>query len=90
MSGTFSAGGLITGLDTNIAQPLDVWLQRIDGEPALQRRLVRPLRDEVERYGHFSLAAESMYDHPFQWLSLIHILSCRRSTLCRSRWSPSH
>jgi cytochrome c oxidase cbb3-type subunit II len=28
---------------------------------------VRPLRDEVERYGHFSLAAESMYDHPFQW-----------------------
>jgi cytochrome c oxidase cbb3-type subunit 2 len=25
------------------------------------------LRDEVERYGHFSLAAESMYDHPFQW-----------------------
>ena len=37
----------IAGLDTNIAQPLDVWLQRIDGEPALQRRLVRPLRDEV-------------------------------------------
>ncbi len=28
---------------------------------------VRPLRDEVERYGHYSLAAESMYDHPFQW-----------------------
>jgi cytochrome c oxidase cbb3-type subunit 2 len=28
---------------------------------------VRTLRDEVERYGHFSLAAESMYDHPFQW-----------------------
>ncbi len=28
---------------------------------------VRALRDEVERYGHFSLAAESMYDHPFQW-----------------------
>ena len=26
---------------------------------------VRPLRDEVERYGHYSLAAESMYDHPF-------------------------
>jgi cbb3-type cytochrome c oxidase subunit II len=25
------------------------------------------LRDEVERYGHYSLAAESMYDHPFQW-----------------------
>ncbi len=29
--------------------------------------MVRPLRDEVERYGHYSLAAESMYDHPFQW-----------------------
>jgi cytochrome c oxidase cbb3-type subunit 2 len=30
-------------------------------------QMVRPLRDEVERYGHYSLAAESMYDHPFQW-----------------------
>src|SRR5436305_5076192 len=28
---------------------------------------IRALRDEVERYGHFSIAAESMYDHPFQW-----------------------
>jgi len=28
---------------------------------------VRPFRDEAERYGHYSLAAESMYDHPFQW-----------------------
>lgn len=30
-------------------------------------QMVRPLRDEIERYGHYSLAAESMYDHPFQW-----------------------
>ena len=30
-------------------------------------QMIRSLRDEVERYGHFSLAAESMYDHPFQW-----------------------
>ncbi|GJD34989.1 cytochrome-c oxidase, cbb3-type subunit II [Methylobacterium aerolatum] len=30
-------------------------------------QMVRPMRDEVERYGHFSLAAESLYDHPFQW-----------------------
>jgi cytochrome c oxidase cbb3-type subunit 2 len=30
-------------------------------------QMIRPLRDEVERYGHYSLAAESMYDHPFQW-----------------------
>ena len=28
---------------------------------------IRTLRDEVERYGHYSIAAESMYDHPFQW-----------------------
>jgi cytochrome c oxidase cbb3-type subunit 2 len=30
-------------------------------------QMIRPIRDEVERYGHYSLAAESMYDHPFQW-----------------------
>lgn len=32
-------------------------------------QMIRPFRDEVERYGHYSLAAESMYDHPFQWAS---------------------
>lgn len=36
----------ISGLDTNVAQPLDVWLSRIDGEPAIQR-LLRPVRDEA-------------------------------------------
>jgi cytochrome c oxidase cbb3-type subunit 2 len=30
-------------------------------------QMVRPFRDEKERYGHYSLASESMYDHPFQW-----------------------
>jgi len=30
-------------------------------------QMIRPFRDEVERFGHYSLAAESMYDHPFQW-----------------------
>jgi cytochrome c oxidase cbb3-type subunit 2 len=30
-------------------------------------QMIRPMRDEVERYGMYSLAAESMYDHPFQW-----------------------
>ncbi|MFB2530941.1 cytochrome-c oxidase, cbb3-type subunit II [Paracoccus sp. p4-l81] len=30
-------------------------------------QMIRPMRDEVQRYGHYSLAAESMYDHPFQW-----------------------
>ena len=30
-------------------------------------QMIRPMRDEVDRYGHYSLAAELMYDHPFQW-----------------------
>jgi cytochrome c oxidase cbb3-type subunit 2 len=30
-------------------------------------QMIRPFRDEAERFGHYSLAAESMYDHPFQW-----------------------
>jgi len=30
-------------------------------------QMVRPFRDELERYGHYSLAVESIYDHPFQW-----------------------
>jgi cytochrome c oxidase cbb3-type subunit II len=34
---------------------------------ACHSQQIRPLRDEVERYGHYSLAAESMYDHPFLW-----------------------
>ena len=30
-------------------------------------QMIRPFRDETERYGNYSLAAESMFDHPFQW-----------------------
>ena len=30
-------------------------------------QMIRPLRAETERYGHYSLAGESVYDHPFQW-----------------------
>ena len=30
-------------------------------------QMIRPIRDEIVRYGHYSLAAESQYDHPFQW-----------------------
>ncbi|MDX8398337.1 MAG: cytochrome-c oxidase, cbb3-type subunit II, partial [Mariprofundaceae bacterium] len=30
-------------------------------------QMIRPFRDEKQRYGHYSLAAESKYDHPFQW-----------------------
>lgn len=37
----------ISGLDVNVAQPLDVWLRRIDGEPALTRTLIKPVREQV-------------------------------------------
>lgn len=30
-------------------------------------QMIRPFRDERERYGHYSLATESIYDYPFQW-----------------------
>ena len=38
-----------------------------EGGYVCHSQMIRPMRDEVERYGHYSLAAESMYDHPFQW-----------------------
>lgn len=38
-----------------------------EGCYACHSQMIRTMRDEIERYGHFSLAAESMYDHPFQW-----------------------
>ena len=38
-----------------------------EGCYACHSQMIRPFRDEVERYGHYSLAAESMFDHPFQW-----------------------
>jgi cytochrome c oxidase cbb3-type subunit 2 len=38
-----------------------------EGCTTCHSQMIRPMRDEVERYGHFSLAAESMYDHPFTW-----------------------
>ncbi|MEM6666893.1 MAG: cytochrome-c oxidase, cbb3-type subunit II [Pseudomonadota bacterium] len=43
----------------------DIYLR--EGCYVCHSQMVRPMRDEVERYGHYSLAAESMYDHPFQW-----------------------
>ena len=50
--------------------PLELAGQRIyirENCSACHSQQIRPLRDEVERYGHYSLAAESMYDHPFLW-----------------------
>lgn len=38
-----------------------------EGCYACHSQMVRPFRDEMLRYGHYSLAAESQYDHPFQW-----------------------
>src|SRR6056297_3802789 len=43
----------------------DVYIR--EGCYVCHSQMIRPMRDEVERYGHYSLAAESMYDHPFQW-----------------------
>jgi cytochrome c oxidase cbb3-type subunit 2 len=43
----------------------DIYIR--EGCYSCHSQMIRPLRDEVERYGHYSLAAESMYDHPFQW-----------------------
>ena len=43
----------------------DIYLR--EGCYVCHSQMIRPFRDEVERYGHYSLAAESMYDHPFQW-----------------------
>ena len=50
--------------------PLELAGQSIyvrEGCSVCHSQMIRPLRDEVERYGHYSLAAESMYDHPFLW-----------------------
>lgn len=50
--------------------PLELAGQQIyirEGCNVCHSQQIRPLRDEVERYGHYSLAAESMYDHPFLW-----------------------
>ena len=38
-----------------------------EGCYACHSQMIRTLRDEVERYGHYSLAAESKYDHPMLW-----------------------
>jgi len=43
----------------------DVYIR--EGCYVCHSQMIRPMRDEVERYGYYSLAAESQYDHPFQW-----------------------
>ncbi|MBC7404430.1 MAG: cytochrome-c oxidase, cbb3-type subunit II [Cytophaga sp.] len=43
----------------------DVYLR--EGCYGCHSQMIRPLRGETERYGHYSVAGESVYDHPFQW-----------------------
>lgn len=43
----------------------DIYIR--EGCYACHSQMIRTLRSDVDRYGHFSLAAESMFDHPFQW-----------------------
>jgi len=38
-----------------------------DGCTVCHTQMVRPLRSETERYGHYSVAGESVYEHPFLW-----------------------
>lgn len=43
----------------------DIYLR--EGCYLCHSQMIRPFRDEKERYGHYSLAVESQYNHPFQW-----------------------
>src|ERR1700690_2411308 len=43
----------------------DVYLR--EGCYGCHSQMIRPFRAEVLRYGHYSVAGESVYDHPFQW-----------------------
>jgi len=59
-----------TDPDMRVYTPLELAGRNIyirEGCYVCHSQMIRPFRDEVERYGHYSLAAESMYDHPFQW-----------------------
>ena len=56
--------------DMRVYTPLELAGRNIyirEGCYTCHSQMIRPFRDEAERYGHYSLAAESMYDHPFQW-----------------------
>lgn len=56
--------------DMRVYTPLELAGRNIyvrEGCYACHTQMIRTLRDEVERYGHYSLAVESKYDHPHQW-----------------------
>src|SRR5499433_716620 len=56
--------------DMRVYTPLELAGRNIyirEGCYACHSQMIRTLRDEVDRYGPYSLAVESKYDHPFQW-----------------------
>jgi cytochrome c oxidase cbb3-type subunit 2 len=58
----------VTGLKPYTALQLagrDIYLK--EGCYGCHSQMIRPFRAETERYGHYSVAGESVYDHPFQW-----------------------
>ncbi len=67
----FSIGSTIEKVDgIRPYSPLELAGRNIyirEGCYVCHSQMIRPFKDEVERYGHYSLAAESKYDHPFQW-----------------------
>ncbi|MFN2376682.1 MAG: cytochrome-c oxidase, cbb3-type subunit II [Candidatus Binatia bacterium] len=52
-------------LDALALEGRDIYMR--DGCHVCHTQMVRPLRSETERYGHYSLAGESVYEHPFLW-----------------------
>ena len=58
----------ITGLKPLTALQLegrDIYIR--EGCVGCHSQMIRPFRAETERYGHYSVAGEFIYDHPFQW-----------------------
>jgi cytochrome c oxidase cbb3-type subunit 2 len=78
-----SFGGLAEiiplSFDTNVTQPIEgmkpLTALQLEGRDLYIRegcvgchsQMIRPLRAETERYGHYSVAGESVWDHPFLW-----------------------
>lgn len=55
----------IKPLDALALEGRDIYIR--DGCNVCHTQMVRPLRAETERYGHYSLAGEHVYEHPFLW-----------------------
>ncbi len=64
-TGRWSAGDGVRPYTALELAGRDIYLR--EGCYNCHSQMIRPFRDERDRYGHYSLATESMYDHPFQW-----------------------